>query len=811
MKKISKLLFLMLMLIAVFSLYGCTKKIDVSLSDYVDYNYEGYDGNGTCSPEIDYSRILKDHQEEMGEENALNAIRLLRKLEVSSDKTENLSNNEKINISFGSINTEEILNECGLNISGTDYEAVVTGLKELQAVDIFKGLDIKCSGFDGKGEAWIYTSDLQPELYFIRHKLTKTENLSNGEKVTVIAEDYKGRNNLEELLAELGYKAESLEYTYTVTGLDELAEYDPFSGISLVYKGINGNATAEIRTDYSVNDYIYLWDYTIDKSEGISNGDVINITASYEGEDIYEKAASRGLKLTSNTTSIIAEGINDPLANTESIPADVFAEMQANDIAKINEYFNKGESRSVEPGSLIDASYIGSIITYREPSSWNEEHSAMYNIYCCDVKASFDDERFVYWYSLYDGIVKDENGDFNFKDITPVCPSDNYKVSTFFVSGDVFTTEDKEHFYVGFDSLDNLKSKKIKTNQVIFDNVDTSEKNFAVSADVVLTLIDKDLNTISATEGSISGKASLFKTGPCSLKVVKDNLSDPQKGMDGLNKFIISVKDVEGLPFDLKNCTITDLSLKLDENEVELYPEYVLAQYDEENSTMNFTLFDGDAGVSGKKAVVRSKKFSFKETLELSFNVKSNEEIENNNETDENKENEEGNTDNVESGNNDNAETGNTDNVESGSNDSIETGSNDNIETGNNDNVETGNTDNVESGSNDSIETGNTDNIENQNTDNNKTDNTDNSTENENTLNKNTVYSVEVKKLSDDRIRMLQLLIKYTGRNMASSIDFVDNFNEGSGYLTETSDKEFALELKNVFEKYGAEIKITEK
>ena len=118
MKKISKIVLAFMMLAAVFALAGCSSKTaEVNLADYVKYTYEGYDGLGTGSATIDARKIVKDVEEQIGDEKASNASKLLKKIEIELEKTENLSNGEKIMVYFNNVKEQELLDECGLTFA----------------------------------------------------------------------------------------------------------------------------------------------------------------------------------------------------------------------------------------------------------------------------------------------------------------------------------------------------------------------------------------------------------------------------------------------------------------------------------------------------------------------------------------------------------------------------------------------------------------------------------------------------------------------------------------------------------------------
>ena len=153
--------------------------------------------------------------------------------------------------------------------------------KELEEVDLFTDYEVKFSGNDTLGYGYVNNYHFPEGVYNIYLELSKKENLSNGEKIKLIAKDYDDGDVVKTLAAE-GKKAKALEYEVTVSGLTELVEYDIFQGLEIRYEGLSGHATGTIRFDYNVNDYYYNFEFLMDKSEDLANGDIITVTCDMD-------------------------------------------------------------------------------------------------------------------------------------------------------------------------------------------------------------------------------------------------------------------------------------------------------------------------------------------------------------------------------------------------------------------------------------------------------------------------------------------------------------------------------------------------
>lgn len=758
MKLNKRFILFLLTVVSCLMLAACSKQVEVDLNNYVNFKYEGFDGSGTAELSVDYNKVITDFENDLGEKNAMSALRILRKIEVSADKTEKLSNNETITVKWGDINTNQILEESGMNLKYSDFTTTVSGLDELEKIDLFKDIEIRTGGMDTDGYAYFYSSNLPSQYWFIDFELDKSEKLSNGDKIKITATSDEG--DIDKRLAELGKAALSREYIYTITGLEELKEYDPFDGISLSFKGVNGNGTARMDKDSSVNDYIWSWDYNLDKEEELSNGDVIIVTVdSGYDKSIEEAAASRGLKMTATTKEFTVEGLAEPLTDTAMLDPILFDLLKMEDIDKIKAYWAKGEERSVEPDSLKNVEYIGSIITYQEGNSWRAENNALYNIYRCDVKCSFDEQRWVYWYSLYDGITRKNDGGFDIPE--PKCPSDNYTVSTFMISGEAFTTEDRTHFYLGYETYEKLRENHIRNeNLVVFDNVNDEDKKAFVPAFVSAAIVDK--NGIGLDENldlSVVGCAAIYGDGTYTITLSPADFTGAPASIDGLSTFKLMVYKYEDCSVDILNAVVSDFNIVCDGNPVEVTQENISAGINAENGNVEIWLFDNDLGLTGKKAAVRSKGFGFSEKLEITFTVTGTASGEGNTDN----QNPDDNTDIVD--NNDNTDIiDNTDNPEDTEN------------AGNNNNTD--NPEDPESVGNDPAVSG------------------------------IGQYSVILVSVGEDRTRMIKLVNDYSKIGLMAARDLVDNVENEPMVVIHTNELDYANTVKEDFESYGATVEI---
>ena len=520
MKRISKLLLAALMLVTMFALTGCgAKEVEVNLADYVKYTYEGYDGMGTGEAEIDARKIARDIEEEIGEDKASDAQRILKKIDVSLAKIADLSNGESVAVSFDNIDADTLKEECGVIVKADGFDTTVSGLTELEEVDLFADYEIKFSGNDTIGYAYVNRYNFPEGVYGVYLDLEKKENLSNGEKVKLIAKDYDD-GDVVKTLAEEGKKAKALEYEVTVSGLTELVEYDIFQGLEMRYEGLNGHATATLRFDYNVNDYYYSFEFLMDKSEELSNGDIITVTCDMDDyykddyADINAYAAQRGIKLTATTKQVTVEGILAPISDTSEIDSTAFEQMKADDIEKIKTVYTDGYEDVASANAFLDAKYIGSFITFKD-SSYYDYANKIINVYKCDIKYADTDPVWVYWCSVYTTDRDETTGQYTVSEIEAVTPAEFYKYYAYSDDFACFEDENK-NIYLGFTNVDDVITaftddyRGDSNAEVIFNNIaDTEEPHSdgtpAVSTDEDITIEENPDATNVTKENETTG------------------------------------------------------------------------------------------------------------------------------------------------------------------------------------------------------------------------------------------------------------------------------------------------------------------
>ena len=146
------------------------------------------------------------------------------------------------------------------------------------------------------------------------------EGLSNGDTITV-----KISLN-EEKAKEYGYSFTGLEKKFTVEGLTEPIEIDPFaedifgSGkiVDVTLEGIDPFVCLYLRNTADLSDPIRHITYQVDKDWNLKNSEVITVTATLD-----EKYQKQGYLLTRTETTIAIEGFDRYASAASDLTRDV--------------------------------------------------------------------------------------------------------------------------------------------------------------------------------------------------------------------------------------------------------------------------------------------------------------------------------------------------------------------------------------------------------------------------------------------------------------------------------------------------------
>lgn len=164
----------------------------------------------------------------------------------------------------------------------------------------------------------------------------KTENLKNGDTVTIKVENYED--------AEEAYDVSfsNTEFTYTVEGLSAVSEVDPWNKVSLSCSGdIDNGYSVSVNQDESYADYI---EYDVGDYGTIVSGSAVTVTYYADEENMLEDGYAIKPDVATSKEFIVT-GIDGYIQSFSEIPEDTLSEMKTKGVSLIKAtYFGENGS-----------------------------------------------------------------------------------------------------------------------------------------------------------------------------------------------------------------------------------------------------------------------------------------------------------------------------------------------------------------------------------------------------------------------------------------------------------------------------------
>lgn len=281
--------------------------------DYCDVKVTG--ANGYARADVSCSMYLyTDIAEMLGEDattrertEALEAAGCVS-FEIISDKTENLSNGDviEIQVSF----TKESAKDNGyFTFSKEKFKYKVKDLEDATPLDPFEGLKIEYKGMSPKATVSLDTSGCERE---IRNNVVfscDAETVANGDTITVKAEEW-----VKDALLEMGYVLALTSKEFTVSGVDEGRSLDPFEGLVLEYNGVSPKVW--VTFDTKGCDEFVKNNVTFNATESsYANGENCKVEISYSAS----KAENNGVIFTAEEKTYTVSGAPEYAAGIDAV------------------------------------------------------------------------------------------------------------------------------------------------------------------------------------------------------------------------------------------------------------------------------------------------------------------------------------------------------------------------------------------------------------------------------------------------------------------------------------------------------------
>lgn len=267
-----------LLLLITGSLVGCGKK-EIDVMDGVKLEFNGVSGYGTASITNEYywedealeaagftdKMDSKDGNEVLEALQGVYIIEGAVKYEISPN--ENLSNGDEVTV-IATVDNESV-DDYNIEFTGIVKRFKVEGLKEVEQIDLFEGVEIKFEGFAPYVKATVNSQNANKDIN-VSYSIDKNDNLTIGDTVIVTAE-YD-----EESLLQKGCIAKENTKKFVVEECDRYVtqlQDIPQEMISKMNKQFEDAFRAYVAQSWvdkeSLNSIEYLGSYLLTPKEGV--------------------------------------------------------------------------------------------------------------------------------------------------------------------------------------------------------------------------------------------------------------------------------------------------------------------------------------------------------------------------------------------------------------------------------------------------------------------------------------------------------------------------------------------------------------
>lgn len=188
-----------------------------------------------------------------------------------------------------------------------------------------------------------------------------------------------------------GYKLKYEDIEVKAEKLEEAKTFDPFEGIQVTFDGVAPNGYAYVEGNPSAS-AAQQFGYELDKSEGLSNGDTVTVTACMYDEDDPTDYCLRayGMVPESLTKTYTVNGINSYIKEISEISDESLKEMQsqAEEVYQDDVVQNWGESEK-----LKSLTYMGNylLVNKKNDDYWGS-NNILYLVYQVQVEDTYSNK-----------------------------------------------------------------------------------------------------------------------------------------------------------------------------------------------------------------------------------------------------------------------------------------------------------------------------------------------------------------------------------------------------------------------------------
>lgn len=271
----------------------------------------------------------------------------------------------------------------------------------------------------------------------VTYELSQYDRLSNGDTITMTWEP-----DVDKYLSAFDVELSYDDIEYTVEGLEEVSTFDAFSSIDVVFEGVAPDGYARISV--GENSEFDSYDFSIDKSSELSNGDTIKITISEDA--IIEHIEQYGSAPAESEKTYTVSNLEFYATKVAEINSDSLDKMkaQADDVHKSK------IANWASPDTCKGATFVGTYFLSAKNMESESTKNILYLIYKIDVTTATETFSY-YWYLKYDNITVLPDGSVSIDYQDYEAPYASY---FFGLSGEGFLRDDL--CYEGYEKLDDL-------------------------------------------------------------------------------------------------------------------------------------------------------------------------------------------------------------------------------------------------------------------------------------------------------------------------------------------------------------------
>ncbi len=281
--------------------------------------------------------------------------------------------------------------------------------------------------------------------------LSEDTDLSNGDEISFqwACDDDMAKEHF-------GVQLKYEDLTFTVEGLEEAAEVDPFEDVELVFSGIAPNGEVSL-VNNSEESFAYDLQYEVEPSDGLSNGDTITVSLlqAESQEDRAYYLRSYGVTFTQTEKTYTVEGLGTFVSELSEIDEATLGEMQARGEDALRAEAAKDWDELV---SLDNMSYLGGYLLTAKDAD-EEPNNVLYLVYQIQSTISVPEEElqesFTYYYTVsFENLIAEADG-------TVQVDLGDYRTSNDQFWKDLGT---RRYYYHGYADLDTLLRECVSVN-----------------------------------------------------------------------------------------------------------------------------------------------------------------------------------------------------------------------------------------------------------------------------------------------------------------------------------------------------------